>query len=160
MVGAVQIVTTPPPDRRLIVAAVRFQTPRSMMWLRVLGPLLVALTLIDWFVSGSLRASGLVAGVVFAVLPWLVVGRVVARCWQLYGTPGTYTISDWGVQRWNGLTQHSYAWAALQGIREIPGQLIFVVDRAGFMPMSMAALLPGEREQILGTAARNGVRLG
>jgi hypothetical protein len=61
------------------------------------------------------------------------------------------------VQRTDRLTQHSYAWPALSLVEELPGQLVFSIGTAGFLPMPTGVLLPGERERILAAAARYGV---
>ncbi|GIE76503.1 hypothetical protein Aph02nite_24530 [Actinoplanes philippinensis] len=132
-----------------------------MFWLlRGLGILLLVVVLIDSVASRSIDAAGFAGGflAVFGV-PWLLAKRASDRCWRLLGTPGTYTVSDWGIQRSSALAQHGYAWSALRHIHEIPGQMIFTSRSAGFLPMPTAALLPGEREHILATAARNGVGL-
>lgn len=160
MVGAVQIVTSPTPDRGLVLAAVRSQA-RTVSWIfRGLGFLLLVVVLIDSVASRSVDVLGFAGGflAVFGV-PWLLVKRATDRCWRLLGVPGAYTISDWGVQRSSAVTQHGYAWSALRDIHELPGQLIFKSKTAGFLPMSTAALLPGEREHIIATAAHNGVLL-
>jgi hypothetical protein len=160
MVSAVPIMTSPPPDRGLVAAAVRFHA-RAVSWLfQGLGLLLLAVVLVDSIASRSVDVVGFVGGflAVFGV-PWLLVKRATDRCWRLLGVPGTYTISDWGIQRSSALTQHGYAWPALRHVREMPGQMIFMSKSAGFLPMSTAALLPGEREHILATAAHHGVGL-
>ena len=154
------ITTSPPPDRGLIVAAVRFKSRTAAWVFRGLGLVLLAVVLIDSIASRSVDVVGFVAGflAVFG-MPWLLVSRAADRCWRLLGTPGTFTVSDWGIQRSSSLTQHGYAWPTLRGIQEIPGQLIFTIKGAGFLPMSTAALQPGERELILATAAQHGVPL-
>ncbi|MEU8660316.1 hypothetical protein [Actinoplanes philippinensis] len=154
------IMTSPQPNRELVIAAVRFQS-RTVSWLfRVLGILLLVVVLIDSVTSRSVDVVGFLGGflAVFGA-PWLLVKRATDRCWRLLGTPGTYIISDWGIQRSSALTQHGYAWSALRHIQEMPGQMLFTSKSAGFLPMSTAALLPGERELILATATHNGVGL-
>lgn len=155
-----QIVTSPAPDRGLIVAAVRYKSKAALWLFRGLGLLLLAVVLIGSVGSGSIDVLGVLLSLLAVVgVPWLLVNRAAGRCWRLFGDPGTYTVSAWGVQRASTLTQHGYAWAALSGIEEIPGQMLFVIGKTGFLPMSTAALLPGEREHILSTAAENGVPL-
>ncbi|MFI1994847.1 hypothetical protein [Actinoplanes sp. NPDC020271] len=152
------IMTSPQPDRGLVAAAVRFQA-RTVLWLfRGLGLLLLVVVLIDSVASRSVDVAGFVGGflAVFGA-PWLMVKRATGRCWRLLGAPGTYTISDWGIQWSSALAQHGYAWSALRHVQEMPDQMIFTSKSAGFLPMSTAALLPGERERILATAAQNGV---
>lgn len=160
MVGGVQIVTSPPPDRGLVVAAVRYKSKRVLWLFRGLGLLLLLVVVIDSIGSGSPDVIGLVLSLLAIVgVPWLLVSRAAGRCWRLLGTSGTYTIDEWGVQRHSALTRHGYGWSALSGIDELPGQLIFTTGKAGFLPLSTAALLPGDRERILAMAADNGVRL-
>jgi hypothetical protein len=156
----VQIVTSPPTDRRLIVAAVRFKSKRALWLFRALGLLLLAAVLIDSIASRSVDVVGFLLSflAIFAV-PWLLVSRAAGRCWRLFETGGTYTIDDWGVRRHGPLTEHGCAWPALRGVEELPGQLIFTINHAGFMPMSTATLLPGEREHILAMATHHSVSL-
>jgi hypothetical protein len=160
MVGAVNIVTSPPPDRGLIVAAVRYKSKKVLRLFRGLGLLLLAVVVIDSIASGSPDVVGLLLSLlaIFGV-PWLLVSRAASRCWRLFGTSGTYTIDEWGVRRHSTLTEHGYGWSALSGIDELPGQLIFNTGKAGFLPMSTAALLAGDREHVLAMASQNGVRL-
>ncbi|WP_285560766.1 hypothetical protein [Actinoplanes regularis] len=155
-----QIVTSPPPEHGLIVAAVRYKSKKALWLFRGLGLLLLMVVVIGSIASSSPDVVGLLLSMlaIFGV-PWLLVSRAASRCWRLFGTSGTYTIDEWGVRRHSTLTQHGYAWSALSGIDELPGQLIFTTGKAGFLPMSTAALLPGDREHILAMAAQNNVRL-
>jgi hypothetical protein len=160
MVGCVQIVTSPPPDRGLIEAAVRYRSKRMLWGFRGLGLLLLAVVVIDSIAAGSPEVVGLLLSLLaIAGVPWLLVSRAVGRCWRVFGTSGTYSIDEWGVRRHSALMQYGYGWPALSRIDELPGQLIFTTGTAGFLPMSTAALLPGDRERILAMAARNGVPL-
>ncbi|MEV6343553.1 hypothetical protein [Actinoplanes sp. NPDC051851] len=155
-----QIVTSPPPDRGLIVAAVRYKSKKALWLFRGLGLLLLSAVVIDSIAAGSPDVVGLLLSLLAIVgVPWLLVSRATSRCWRLFATSGTYTIDEWGVQRHSALTQHGYGWSALNGIDDLPGQLIFTTGKAGFLPMSTAALLDGDREHILAMAAQNGVRL-
>jgi hypothetical protein len=131
------------------------------LWLlRVLGLLVVLVVLVDLLTSMSLDVFGVALGLltIFAVPP-LLVSRAVGRCWRFFGTPGTFAITDRGVQRTDVLTQHGYAWPALSGIELLPGQLIFSLGKRGFLSMSTALLAPGELEHILAMAAHHGVHL-
>jgi hypothetical protein len=156
----VQIVTSPPPDRRLIAAAIRHKSKAGLWLLRSLGLLLVLISLVDLLTSVSLGVFGVVFGllIIFAVPP-LLVSRAVGRCWRFFGTPGTFAIAEWGVQRTDALTQHGYAWPALSGIEELPGQLILSLGKIGFLSMSTATLRPGELQHILAMAAHHGVHV-
>ncbi|WP_213005070.1 hypothetical protein [Paractinoplanes toevensis] len=153
-----QILTSPPPDRRLITAAVRSRSQPALWLIRGLGLLLALVALIDLATSDIFGVFGVSLGLLFAVgAPTLLVRRAVDRCWQFHGMPGTFAITDWGVQRSDALTQHGYSWPAVRGIDAAPEQLLFLIGKAGFMPMPTAALQPGEREQILATAAQRGI---
>ncbi|BFU44597.1 hypothetical protein [Krasilnikovia sp. MM14-A1004] len=152
------IVTSPPPDRRLIAAAVRHKSTGVLWMFRILGLLLVVISLVDLLTSGLSGVPGIVLGLlaVFGVPPWLV-GRAVNRCWRIFGADGTFTLTDWGVQRDNPLTRIGYAWSLVKSVEELPGQLIFSLSTAGFLPLPTGTLAPGEREQILAMAAHQGV---
>jgi hypothetical protein len=156
----VQILTSPPPDRRLIAAAIRHKSKPGLWLFRVLGVFLVLVALVDLLTSVSLAVFGIVLGLLsIFVVPPLLVSRAVGRCWRFFGTPGTFAITDRGVQRTDALTQHGYAWPALSGIEQLPGQLIFSLGKNGFLSMPTALLAPGELEHILATAAHHGVHV-
>jgi hypothetical protein len=83
----------------------------------------------------------------------------MCRVQIVFGAQATFTVDDWGVERVDALTRQGYAWAALSGVDRLPGQLVFSLGKAGFLPMATTALLPGELEQILAMAANNDVRV-
>jgi hypothetical protein len=159
----VQIVTAPPPDRRLVAAAVRHKSKSSLWLFRILGAVLALVALLDLLlaaVDAEQGGIGIVLGLsaAFAV-PALLVRWSVSRCWPLLNDQGAYTISDWGIERTGTLTRLGYAWATLSGIDQLSGQLVFSVRRAGILPMSTAALAPGELEQTMAKAAEHGIRI-
>jgi hypothetical protein len=156
----VQILTSPPPDRRLIAAAIRHKSKPALWLLRLLGTLFVVVALVDLLTSVTFAVFWVVLGLltIFAAPP-LLVSRAVGRCWRFFGTLGTFAITDRGVQRTDALTQHGYTWPALSGIEQLPGQLIFSLGKSGFLSMPTASLASGELEHILAMAAHHGVHL-
>jgi hypothetical protein len=157
----VQIMTSPPPDRQLVAAAIRHKSRGSLWVFRGMGFVLLLVALVELLANLSFDVVTIGFGLLIGVGgPPLIVRRAAARCWQQVGTPATFSIADRGVQRTDLLTQHSYAWPAVSSVEELPGQLLFSLGKTGFLPMPTGALLPGEREQILATAAQYGVRVG
>lgn len=154
------IVTSPPPDRKLIAAAVRHKSWGLLWVVRGLGIVLVLVALVDTLIEVLPGAAGVVIGLllIFAAPPWLV-KRAVDRCWRVFGTQGAFEISDAGLHRTDELTRHGYAWPAFTTVEVLSGQLLFSVGKAGFMPMSTAELAPGQVEQVLELAAAHGVRV-
>jgi hypothetical protein len=154
----VQIVTSPPPDRRLISAAIRHKSKAALWVVRGLGIALVLVAGVDLIGDPASGAFGVLVGLllIFGVPP-LLVSRAVTRCWRLFGTPGTFVIGDAGVERADALTRHGYAWPAFTGVEVLPGQLIFALGKTAFLPMSTAALLPGQQQHVLGLATHYGV---
>ena len=156
------ILTSPTPDRKLLAAAVRRRSQAALWLMRSVGLFFILFGFLDAILTRTCVTAAFEVtiglGLVFAVPAWLV-RRATARCWLVYGTPASYEIGDVGIQRTDLLTRHSYAWPAVSLVEDVPGQVIFLLGRIGFLAMPTSALIPEQIEHVLALAAGHGVQV-
>ncbi|MEU4692116.1 YcxB family protein [Actinoplanes sp. NPDC023714] len=152
-----QIQFTAGPDPVLIAAAVRRRLRRPVLLARCAGwaALLAAAFLL--VTRDSLHPALLVAGVALAAgVPLVLLNRAARRAiWD--GRVTTFEISDAGVASADPRSCHSYAWAALKSVEELPGQLLFTLGDMRFLPVPTAGLTTAQIDQILDVAAAGGL---
>ena len=152
-----QIQITAGPDPVLIAAAVRRGLRRPVLLARCAGwaALLAAAFLL--VTTDDLHPALLAGGVALAAgVPLLLLNHAARRAIRS-GRMTTYEISDGGVASANPRSCHSYAWAALKSVEELPGQLLFTLGDLRFLPVPTAGLTTAQIDQILDVAAARGL---
>ncbi|MEU8239216.1 YcxB family protein [Actinoplanes missouriensis] len=154
-----QIQLTAAPDPALIAAAVRRGLRRPVLLARCAGwaGLLSAAFLL--LTTGDLNPVLLAAGALLAVGVPLILLNSNARRQMRTGHVTTYEISDGGVASADEECRHSYAWPAIRSVDELPGQLLFGLVDARFLPVPTAGLTTAQVDQILSLASDRGLHV-
>ncbi|GAA2652050.1 YcxB family protein [Paractinoplanes durhamensis] len=147
------------PDARLIASAVRRGLRPFVLTARGLGWAAIALALLLQIVVGGSYLTLVLVGALIAVgIPMLLI-NAGTRDALSDGDLTTYEITDGGVASSSLASRHAYAWNAFRFVEEAPGQLIFGRSRTRLLPIPTGTLTRAQIEQILGTAAGNGLRV-
>jgi hypothetical protein len=152
----VQIQITAVSDPALIAAATRHGLRRPVLAARLAGWTFLLLAVLSSVVTGNSSPVMLAGGAALAVaVPVILVNHTARSLRTRQAT--TYEISTDGIASSNAESRHSYAWRAVRSVDHLPGQLLFRMRGTRLLPVPTAGLSPSEIEQVLGTAAANGL---
>jgi hypothetical protein len=155
----VHLQITAAPDARLLATAVRRGLRPWLFVTRGLGWAVIGLALLLVMGGAGLSVTLLLTGVLLAVGAPMFLTNAGVREALRENELTTYEITDGGVASAGFKTRHAYAWNAFSYVEEMPGQLIFGRSGTRVLPVPTAGLTPAEIEQVLGTAAGQGIRV-
>jgi hypothetical protein len=144
------------PDAPLIAAALRHTMRRPVLAARLGGWAMITVAL---FVDSPLKLILAVLGAIVAIgVPRFRIDTGARRAAATAG-PTMYEITADGVANTDLTSRHAYAWTSFTGVTKLPGQLVFTLDRAHFLPVPTGSLSQWEIEEVLGAAANNGLQV-
>ena len=144
------------PDARLIAAALRHNLRRPMLLARLAGWVVITVAL---FVDTPLKLVLAAVGAALAIgIPFALLNSGTRRALSTVG-PTTYEITDDGIANSDQHSRHAYAWTSFVRVSKLPGQLVFALDSARFLPVPTASLTQWQIEEVLGAASGHGVQV-
>lgn len=151
------------PDRGRLTAAARRAGRRNLLRTRSFGAVFALLAVVALLLDDDPAfAVAWAALAVWALWlsPILAVRRAVRTAWHLFGTPGTWEISDDGVRRVTEKLDTLVRWEALMDAEQMPDQILLRLNRAQFLPVTTADLSPEQREDFLSFLTARGLLRG
>jgi hypothetical protein len=147
------------PDARLIASAVRRGLRPVVMTARLLGWALIALALVLEIVRDGSYLTLVLAGALIAVgVPMMLINAGTREAFS-DNELTIFEITDGGIASSNLTSRHAYAWSAFRGVEEAPGQLIFRRGPMRVLPVPTGTLSRAQIDEILATAAAQGLRV-
>ncbi|MGX6604507.1 YcxB family protein [Micromonosporaceae bacterium Da 78-11] len=147
-------------DTRLVAAAVRRFLRQPLLIARCAGWAAIGIALLRSAITDDGLDTGLVGlGLVLALVIPIVAVNVSARRVLRDSHLTTYEISDTGIASSTIDTRRAYAWHAFGYVEQMSGQLLFGLDRTRMLPVPTSTLSPDQIDQVLGTAAGNGLQV-
>ncbi|MDZ5442573.1 YcxB family protein [Micromonospora sp. 4G57] len=139
------------PDRRRLVAATRRASRRAMLLTRSVGALAAVAAVVAVLLDDPAFAVGWAAIAVCGLwlFPLLSIRRAVRVSWHLFGTPGTWEISDDGIRRVTEKLDTLFRWEAVMDVELMPDQLLLRLNKAQFLPVTTVDLSAEQRDELI-----------